>query len=321
MIEIYLIFLDFFIPIFMVLINITCNVSLMMVFRRKKFEKFSSKNYLSILALNDIFAITMIIPYNIDSYGITILALNEYSCKIITFIGFYFPATSSWLLALVNIERMITIKFVNVRSFGKISFQKILFSIVYFANLVIYICYSYFNQINSDVILISDQNSTNETIETSLFCGLPENNLNTIFSTLDLVNSLMMPFYIMSVCSLIIIHSIYLARKKMALMKKKEKNRQKFIKDIRFSSIILCLNFGFFIFNFPLCFYNFLIYNDTTDYMFPLINIIFNWQYIFNIFVYINLNKQFKNELKAIWKEKFNNNLMIISSRNSTNTK
>ena len=74
-------------------------------------------------------------------------------------------------------------------------------------------------------------------------------------------------------------------------------------KDVQFSVIIIAMNVLFFVFNAPIFVYNLLlgaVLGSGNDLLKLLFNVLYYGQYIFNILVYIFLNKLFKKELASI---------------------
>lgn len=103
-------FLDVICPPFMLFIGIFGNIVVVTVLSRKKFRYNTSRNFLRILAINEMIAILTILPYHGTAFSFDLLYSNDIACKIFSYLAYTFPSFSSWLLVYINIERLVTIK-------------------------------------------------------------------------------------------------------------------------------------------------------------------------------------------------------------------
>ena len=282
------------IPITMVAFGVTSNIVIFLVFRRKKFYKKLSRNYFCLMSITDAISLLTILPNNLSGYGINLFILNQYACKVITFLEFFFPAMSSWILVLCNIERMLSVKYKNIILFGQVWFQLTIFGGLFALNFGIYYFYAYYTVLLSDNLNTTLSNSTR-----NFYCDPTEFNDLPVLPILDMANSVVLPFILMLLCSIAIVHSIYLTGNTM-MVKYLTKDISKLRRDIRFSVIIILLNTAFLVFNLPIAVLNFTPYINYDDIVFMIINIIFYMQYILNILVYMVLNAEFRSELLVI---------------------
>ena len=282
------------IPITMVAFGVTSNIVIFLVFLRKKFSKKLSRNYFCLMSITDVISLVTILPNNLSGYGINLFTLNQYACKIITFLEFFFPAISSWILVLCNIERMISVKHKNIIIFGQVWFQLTIFGGLFAWNFGIYYFFAYYTVLLSDNLNMTLSNST-----PTFYCGPIEFNNVPVLPIIDMTNSVFLPFSLMLLCSIAIVHSIYLTRNTM-MVKYLAKDISKLRRDIRFSIIIILLNSAFLVFNLPIAVFNFTPYINMDDIVYMIINIIFYMQYIFNILVYVVLNSEFRTELLIV---------------------
>ena len=158
-------------------------------------------------------------------------------------------------------------------------------------------------------------NSSNESIAVNSYCSIPNSDAEFILPLIDLINSLLLPFSIMMFCTLLIIKSIYMTRQKL-LQHQSEKDARKLKKDMRFSLIIIFINILFFIFNFPMCMFNFFNNQTDSDVLYSLMNDFFNCQYLINIFIYSCFNLQFRRGLLRLLQLK--PHPKTVSNRKST---
>ena len=299
------------IPMMMLLIGIVGNVFIVVVFRRKCFNKTLSRNYFCVMAMCELVALCTVVPYNLPFYGIDTFTVSQYSCKLLTFIAYYSCAVSSWMLALINIERLVSVQLQKTKIFGQVWFQYLVIGALFAYNFGIYFGLVYF----TDLVVVNEE-ILNETLAnfTQVYCSQYNDAVGLLFPWVDLLNSLILPFCVILLCSIGIIRSIYLLRKKLV------KNNlisegQNLRKDMIYSCVIIAMSFIFFLFNSPLCLYD-LVYGLWSDAVgFPLeyliIENLFYFQYIFNIFVYFALNAKFRNELFVILKIKVKRKLKI----------
>ena len=294
-------------PLAMLLTGLIGNVLIVLVYSRPKFKNSPSTGYLKIVAISDLLSIMTILPYGVAIAGITFLNINQLTCKIFTFFSYFFPTISSWILTLLNIERMISIKYSRVKMLNKKSSQIIFLFIIFSWNLIYYAFHSpYLN-------LFSYTTYENTSNETTIYCDLEDPDAQVIFAWADLINYTLLPFLVMFLCSVLIIKSIYEARKKFFLNSKK-KDSKKIKKDVQFSSLILFLNLAFFLYNLPICLYSF--FALSGDLLYWTLDCIFYLQYISNIFIYTLFNKQFQQELFILFRLK---KATISLSKTNTN--
>ena len=285
----------------MAVFGLVSNMIIFAVFKRKKFDKAASRNYFCLMSITDALSLLSMLPYNLSVLGFDIMTHNSSACKIFTFTLIYFPILSTWLLVLINIERFVSIKYGSLVALGKQAFQMKILGALFACNLAFYLTYTYhtvlvhdagsiFNQTNLVVI----KKGNNSTAHCSLRGPV------VTLSWLHVSNSLILPFLIMLFCSIAIIESIYLTRKKMTSM---TMDLQRHRRDIRFSFLIISLSIAFLTFNIPIVLYSFSQCFAKVLLSF-ILNIVFYFQYILNIFVYVLLNAKFKEELRVMLKIK-----------------
>lgn len=129
-------FLEVICPPFMLFIGIFGNIVIVAVLSRKKFRHNTSRNFLRVLAVNEMIAILTIVPYHGTAFNINLLYLNDAACKAFSYLAYTFPAVSSWLLVYINIERLATIKPYRAVAnlFQKKWFQTVILVIIFFWN-------------------------------------------------------------------------------------------------------------------------------------------------------------------------------------------
>ena len=279
-------------PVVLILIGAVMNTGVIVIFMRKSMRNTLSRNLFCALALNQTFALYATFPFNLEAYGIRLLTLNYLLCKALTFLTFFFCAMSSWLLVLVSLERLFFVNYKQIKVFKQVWFQWLVMCVVLAWNCLVYSSYSNFNNIEV-------QNVQNNSNYTNDFCTIHDPEALFLWSLIDLLNSLLVPFMLMIICSTGISLSIY--RTKQALSTRiLNKDAKSLNKNTRFSVLIIFIDVAFFIFNLPICVYNFSTIQETNNFGYCLCSIFFICQYIVNGFIFFFINLKFKRELLII---------------------
>ena len=304
------ILLNFVIPYIILIIGVASNIVIILVFRRQKFKKTLPRNYFCIMSIMDALSLITISPYHLAGYNGDILVYSEFTCKFITFTGYFLPAVSTWMLVLINAERLMSVYFKYIRIFGQFRFQVVSCGLIFLWNFVIYYSFaSYMNFLdgNGKPINTSILNSSSSS-SSKIYCDQYPAEAALVFSWLDLVNSSLLPFILMLLMNLSIVFSIYKTRQKICNTydAKHFKNMRR---SNRVSVMIISMSIAFFVFNFPVCLSYLLYYVSFIEFCIDglgnmVIQIIFYLQYIFNIFVYFILYADFRYELLIMLKLK-----------------
>ena len=98
------------VPFFMVTFGFLSNMCIIKVFVSKHLRNTLSRNLLCFLAVNDMISIVSVIPYSLDAYGIKVMERNQFSCRFWTFLSYFMPANTSWLLVFISIDRLYGIR-------------------------------------------------------------------------------------------------------------------------------------------------------------------------------------------------------------------
>ncbi len=193
---------------------------------------------------------------------------------------------------------MITIKYRNIVCLKRFEVQILIIAFFVIWDLIYYALHM--NYLN---LFYIDSNSTSETLELDSYCDFNDEEARLVFAWTDFLNYTMLPFLIMILCSILIIHSIYQSRKRVSVtnrsskLNKNELNRIK--RDIQFSFVIIMLNISFFLFNAPICMYSF--FSLSGDLLYFSLNLVCYLQYDINIFIYLMFNEQFKNKFVKLF--------------------
>ena len=300
MCKIYELILGLAVPVAMVLFGVASNAVILVVFMRRRFKKSLSRNFFCLMSLTDTISLLTIFAYNRLGFEFDILTSSSVSCALFTFMSYFFPALSSWLLMLINIERYLHVTHKHTCLFAKTRFQLIMFCILIVWHFGIYFCLSFHTRL---VEVSSFSNATSN--KTQIHCEeYSKYGGGLVLPWLDTVNSFVAPLFVMAVCVVGIIRSIYLSKRILScadLYLDREVKRMR--RETCVSIVMIILFVAFFLFNLPVCLSNLIYTTDAIErypIAFLLIEDVFYCQYITNIFAYLALNAKFKEELYRI---------------------
>jgi hypothetical protein len=285
--------LQLFFLILILVLGVVGNILIILVYSRKNYKKYSSILWLQFLAMADGFAVFMTLPYIFSGFQINLFEYSSFTCKIFYFYQYFSPAVSSWFLFIVNIERYTSIKHRNKKVFSNKLFIAFVLVFIFVWNFFVYFPNFLFFKIK---LMNVTENASDENAQQS-FCE--QNNPYTInvLPYVDLLNSTLIPFLIMLICTILIIRLIVRQRKKL------NKNRnevKRYKRDVQFSITIFLMNIFYFLLNMPFCIFN-LLNSFEINFWFILIIIIYNLQFIFQFFVSVLLNRNFRRELSNLF--------------------
>ena len=265
------------------------NLTVLVVFSRRNIRNMPSNCFLRTLAIHDVLALSSIVIWFFTSADTHASSIG--TCKLLTIIGFFLSSIASWILSITSVHRLVLIKYQHMTViFHRVWFKAFIVGLIYVANLGFYSVFSF----HGDLIV---NNLTNDAM-----CGIADPAVVRTFNMLNFVLTTLLPWLIMSASSCLIIQSIYSTRKRV-MVNKAVCELKRLKKDVQFSVIIIAMNVLFFVFNAPIFVYNLLlgaVLGNGNDLLKLLFNVLYYGQYIFNILVYIFLNKLFKKELASI---------------------
>lgn len=262
------------------------------VFSVKKFQSTIFSTYFRFLCLFDsLFLATAQISNILASFNIDLYNISSISCKIIMYLTYCEAAISIWTMAIISLDRMFSIVFPSRFQFRKKSVYQIIIIIgMLFYNLLYWSPILFIYNINYN------QNETNKTIDVNdqrKECKSSTNLLHYI----DLVNTTIVPFFIMILSTLITLREVFRSRKKSSL------NTCTKTRDIKFAITSISLNVLFLTFNLPTTLYNFfrfslVAYNliQLDSIISSIINFVFNLNYATLFYVNLIVNSLFRKE-------------------------
>ena len=249
------------------------------IFSRKKFSKFSSRNLYRVLAVQD----NCFIIYNIfyESANYFKIDYNQFSiiwCKIDNFIAFSFCPISGWIIALISIDKYISICYSRKEIFRNRKFQVFILSMVYLFNIFYSIPMTVFTE------FITQNKSSNLSSETK--CFVP-----TFLWIMNLLNLALFPFALMLTFSMLLIATIFKTRLKL-LSFTSSNDRKRLIKDLKFSLSSIMLNLAYIFLTLPFNIGYITEFNDNI-----ILYYIYYMSYCVNFLILISSNSIFRKEV------------------------
>ena len=273
---------------------IGCTLGLI-VFSRDHMRKIGPITAYRLLFMSDI--VNMIQMY--DSFinqltGISLNSLNDIGCKLLTYVNYFTLNLSPMLIIYISIEKLVAIKYPSKKYIlRKKKYQLLYFFCILFSNMCIYLP-SLFMYKSIEMVVYND---TNLTIYKSV-CLYADSYSQQIISKIYLIDKVVIPFILMTLCSVLLIISVFKLRQRIIqnfLNNQQETNNYK--KDIRVAVTSLLLNIIYLVLNAPIAIVLSLPFYDMIDYMVILLVIyIFYFSYSLNFYLILFSNTLTKKE-------------------------
>ena len=280
-------------------IDLVCNCLAFIIFTRKKFRNTVFWIYFRFLVIFDSFSLFFPINSFLElAFEIRIKNFSNFLCKFQMYWVYSVYPMSSWTLALVSIDRFLSISFPNRFLFRKkVSVQIIACILIMAFNFI------YFGPVNF-FYLKEFTRFKNETNQTDVYkrCRNP----GFPIDLMDLINSTILPFLTMILFTMMTLICLFRMRKQIL-----QTNTIR-SKDKRFAIITITIDFVFFALNIPYCLFQILSQyfeeNELTDLILYLFVMLLCFSSGTTFFNNILLNKMFRNEFKILlnsFKNKF----------------
>ena len=276
-------------PPIIAILGIVGNISIIIIYSRKKFHTDPLRDQYRLLSFNDILCVLQILKhFLLDSYGIN-LSNNLVACKLISYAS-YFSAISAWIIVFISVDRMLSIIHRRASYFLRKKSVRtgaciiiVAFSLLFYSQGLVYWTFG-----------MQKYYYVNTTISYEL-CDVfvSYDDLFRIFKWFDVAISSVIPFIFMIICSSILIGSIFKMRQsKKACYSLNEQKRVR--KDIKFSVLILVMDLIFIALHLPICLF---ILLDSRDLFFYAIwDDLYYSAFAVNFFVFFLFNSKFKEE-------------------------
>ena len=264
---------------------ITGNTLQFIVFSRKKFAKFSSRNFYCVLATQDTFYIIYSLTINelLSYFGIDYQDISIALCRFTSFIIFAFSPISGWIIAFISIDKFISICYPSKEIIRSGKFQALILSLIYFYNIVYYI----------PVPIFAESINQNKSSNLSSENGCKR---TSFFYTMDLFNLALIPFALMLTFSILLIIKIFKTRLRL-LSFTLPNDRKRLMKDVKFSLSSIVLNLSYILLTLPICVADL---NEFSDEINEIIYHLYYLNYLANFYILMATNSIFRKEFFAI---------------------
>jgi hypothetical protein len=284
------------------IINSITNILCLIVFLQKKFRSTSTGFYFSCLSVVDILQSYLVIGFYAQKFNIQIENLSNFLCKFHHYLYSTLPLYPSWILVIIAVDRLISIRFLKYASI----LNKLKTKVLVVASIIILT--SLLNTVA--FFLFRFETSENSSIS---FCTVPKEYLETAHNLLIyncLISITIVPFLIMTVSNSITTAGLIRSKRRALGTKTNDMTR-----EIKFGTTMISLNILFFIFYVPVCIlmmlqenssYTFTIkeasmfMNDRLYFTFYILVYLRHAHSCLQLFVYLLVNKLFRKEFIKI---------------------
>ncbi len=220
-----------------------------------------------------------------------------------SYISYFLQIVSPNLLTYISVEKLVSIKYPKKGYILRNKSVQTAFSVgVLISSCLFYLPIIFFYVITTTPYSYVYTNTTNETYLLNItLCTFINANSQTLISVMDLFGRVLIPFILMSIFSLALLHTIFESRRRVSSANRP--NRM-FKRDIRFAISSVLLNFIYLSFHLPLSVYVFFPdYFSDLYYMFDIY--ILYACYSTNFYLIFISNSLFRNEFILIFREAF----------------
>ena len=278
---------------FDVMIIWTGNIFTLAIFWRKNLSNMSK--LLRILTISDSFGVLNILQHYLkNTFNIDVRAFSDLSCKIFGFMTYFFLPISAWLLVYVCMERFLMIKYPSrYKVLRRNSVQIGLVLLITILNFAFYSVILF----NLKILKIVNQDQFNSST-TSLLCYPNQISLQLMnsFFTFDLINSVVLPAFLMILSTSLLIFAVFQSRSKFFHQNQTQQDKKRHKKDLQFAFSCISLNVVFLALNVPNRLY-ILITSDTTSDTFYILNNMYFLNFGLSFLVHFVSNKNFRKEV------------------------
>ena len=240
----------------------------LIVLSREKLKQIGPRNMYRYLFAFGYLNYLFLIQYLMEAFGLNFLILSASICKIYWLCIYVYLATLPMLYIYISIERLVSISSPGRRFIMRKTRNQTIFIIVV---LIYNVTFYSFIFLNTDLFEYHKEvgNITNQT-HGILLCRFEDLKLILFFKYMDLINAVLLPYIIMSICTGLLIYKIFVSRKKLY---SKNRSTIRFRKDLRISITSIILNLFYLVFNLPytisiIVIHEIRIENETLYYFF-----------------------------------------------------
>jgi hypothetical protein len=280
-----------------ILFGLVGNLVSFIVYSRKSFQKFSSQIYLRAMTVIDSFNLFFYMHHLIsEASEQNFQFIDSITCRIHVYLSYVIPCCSIFILMILSVDRVVCIIYHN-SMIRKKKVQICLILVGLFYNFLFYII----------VLIIYDLNRLKVSND-KYSCSCDKHSGCGVVKWIDLANSVIVPFLLMTTCSII---SLYNIKKSKNRIQNQNKTHQLQInnhnsKNVHFVLISFLLNIKFLIFQLPISIYDIIIMNevdfsDEKELFYTISLFVFYSHFSLSLVVHLTFNSKFRSEFCHIF--------------------
>ncbi len=298
-------------PPFILSFGLIGNFLGLLIMKRKKMKKIGPVNiYRYLFIMDSVYLCLILEPYFETEYEIDFCTFSSWSCKLYSYLSYLLQVISPMLLVFISIEKLISIRFQK----KKMILRKYTVQLFYFLSIMLFSSLFYLPvyhvyELSSHLVSQNTSNlsnSSNLTISVKM-CSFIKEEFQEIVSYMDFIVRVIIPFFLMSLFTLLLIITIFNSRKKTSRFKTRSRHNQTFSRDIRFAITSILLNIIFLIFQLPLSIY--VLFPDYFSDLYYMFDIYLLYAcYSTNFYLILISNTLFRKEFYLMFKFRFHKN-------------
>jgi hypothetical protein len=220
-----------------IILGLFGNLFGLIVISKKKLVKIGPQIvYIALFIFDSLKFFLIFQPYILFAFNIDITLFSRLSCKTLFYINYAFGSFSPFFNVYISIERYISIAFSGKKDFLRKKKIQLGFSIaLVLCNLILYVP----AVVNFELVIF----------ENHKICNFKDYFWQQTYGFIDLMNRVILTFGLMTIFSLLIIHTIFTSRSRMA---SNTRANGTYRKDVKFSLISVTLNVSFIVSSLPI---------------------------------------------------------------------
>lgn len=286
-------------PVVVIVGGVGGNLIGLAVLSSKNMTKLSIRNvYRYMLVFDTLFISQSVISYMQYGYNYDPTISSVGFCKVFNYFNYSLSLMSPMLIVYVSLERYLSIKYSKRFQFFKSNkFQVTYLFVVVIFNAFYYLGIAfYFDIVPVDT---ASANLTNQSGETTIQCTFATNDSLVMYSWMDLVNRAIVPTILMTMGTILLSHSIFQSRTRVAGNQSITENKN-FKKDMKFTVTSIFLNLVYVLLNLPISITIFFPnYQTSSVYVFSFF--LFYLSYGVNFYIILTFNSMIRNEFLSFF--------------------
>jgi hypothetical protein len=235
--------------------------------------------------------VQIIVTYLQYGYGLNFATLSDFSCKLWNFCNYSFATVSSYLIVYISLERCISL----IQPAWKFILRKRKSQLIWYL-IVIFVCLVYYLPagLYFKIISISDDGRFTTT------CDFADINAQLLISYMDLIARAVVPFFLMIVCSVTLIYSLFKSRLRVVENFLAEEN-QSFYRELRLAVSSISLNIIYIATQLPI---SITIFQSQyySNFIYELSFYLFYFSYAINFYIILATNSLFRSRFISLFR-------------------